>query len=114
MGGILRKPIATFPRAHPVGAPHSLPMPSVSSVQRPKDTTAVVCFQCGQPGHLRPDCLKHFDIYYLSLEEGQAFAEDKFVALDVRIAHDGCNDVIEKYCKDKVEEAELGFGMGNK
>ena len=88
-------------------------MPSASSVQRPKDTTAIVCFRCGQPGHLRPDCPKHFDIRYLSLEECQAFAEDEFVALDVRVAHEGHDDAIEEGCEDKVKEAELGFGLGN-
>jgi Retrotransposon gag protein/Zinc knuckle len=69
MGGILRKPITTFPRPHPISVPHSLPLPSVSSAQCPKDTMAIVCFRCGQPGHLRPDCPKHFDVHYLSLEE---------------------------------------------
>jgi Retrotransposon gag protein/Zinc knuckle len=105
MGGILRKPIVTFPRVHPISVPHLLPSPSVSSAQHPKDTTAIVCFRCGQPGHLRPDCLKCFDIRYLSLEERQAFAEDKFAALDVHVAHEG-HDAIEESCEDKVEEAE--------
>jgi Zinc knuckle len=72
-----------------------------------------VCFQCGQPGHLRPNCPKCFDIRYLSLEERQAFAEDEFAALDVRVAHKGHNDAVEESCEDKAEEVESGFGMGN-
>jgi Zinc knuckle len=113
MGGLLRKPLMTFSRAHPIGVSHSLPAPSVSSAQCPKDTTAIVCFQCGQSGHLRPNCPKCFDICYLSLEERQAFAEDEFVALDVRVAHEGHDDGIEEGCEEKAEEAESGFGMGN-
>jgi Retrotransposon gag protein/Zinc knuckle len=113
--GILWKPTMTFARTYPISAPCLLPVPSVSSVQRPKDTTAIVCFRCGQPGHLQPDCPKRFDICYLSLEEQQAFAEeDEFAALDVRVAHEGHNDAVEESCEDKAEEVESGFGMGNK
>jgi Retrotransposon gag protein/Zinc knuckle len=111
--GILRKPTTTFARTYPISAPRSLPVPSVSSAQRPKDTTAIVCFRCGQPGHLRPECPKRFDIRYLSLEERQAFAEDEFAALDVRVAHEGHNDAVEESCEDKAEEVESGFRMGN-
>jgi Zinc knuckle len=113
MGGILPKPIMVFPRPHPISVPRLLPSPSVSSAQRPKDTMAIVCFRCGQPGHLQPDCPKHFDIHYLSLEEQQAFTEDEFAALDVRVAHEGHEGAIEESCEDKAEEAKSGFGMGN-
>jgi len=59
------------------------PIPSISMPVRPKDTTAVVCFRCGQPGHTRPDCPKRFDVRYMDLEERQGFAQEEFVALDV-------------------------------
>jgi Zinc knuckle len=110
MSGLLWKPLMTFSRAHPISVSRSLPGPSVSSAQCPKDTTAIVCFRCGQSGHLRPNCPKRFDIRYLSLKERQAFA-----ALDVHVTHEGHNDMIEEGCEDKAEEeAESGFGMGNK
>jgi Retrotransposon gag protein/Zinc knuckle len=112
--GILQKPTTTFTRTYPISTLCLLPVPSVSSAQRPKDTTAIMCFRCGQPGHLQPDCPKRFDICYLSLEEWQAFAEDKFAALDVHVAHEGHNNMVEESCEDKAEEAESGFGMGNK
>jgi hypothetical protein len=63
--------------------------------------------------YLQPDCPKHFDICYLSLEERQAFVEDEFMALDVHVAHEGHDDMIEEGCEDKAEEVESGFGMGN-
>ena len=70
----------------------------------PRDTTAIVCYQCGQTRHMRPDCPKCFDVHYMDLEERQGFTQEEFVALNVMETVEQAETV-----KQIVEEAQDFF-----
>jgi Retrotransposon gag protein/Zinc knuckle len=121
MGGILRRvpppfqrpnpsttPTRTFtPPSAPTARARAPPVPSASSHRvLPPTDSSVVCFRCGEPGHLRPNCPRRFDIRYLSVEERQAFMEDEFAALDVREANQEEDEV-------QGEKREQDFGLDN-
>ena len=84
---------------------HNPPVPSISMSTQPKDTSALVCFHCGQPGHAHPECLKCFDVRYMDLKERQGFAQEEFVALDVR--------EMMKLDEEAQEEVKEDFGPDN-
>jgi hypothetical protein len=79
---------------------------SASHPQRPKEPSSIVCFRCGQSGHLRPECPKRFDVRFMDLDERQAMAQEEFVALDVAATE-------ARLVDEEIEKEKEGFGDDN-
>ena len=79
---------------------------SASHPQRPKESSAIVCFRCGQPGHLRPKCPKRFDVRFMDLDERQALAQEEFVALNVAMTE-------ARSIEEEIGQEKEGFGHDN-
>lgn len=94
-------PISRY--APPVASTSNPSQTSASTPVRPAGTTSLVCYRCGQTGHLRPDCPKRFDVRYMDFEEKQAFAQDALAELDVVEAADKHVEL--------AEETKSGFGL---
>jgi hypothetical protein len=77
--GVFRSPPA---HAHVNPSPgHPVPM-DVDAARR-KTSLPITCYRCGEPGHKAPDCKLRFDVRALSVDELQAYLEDRMTALDV-------------------------------
>ena len=67
-------PISRY--APPIASTSSPSQTSASAPVCPAGATSVVCYRCGQTGHLWPDCPKCFDVRYMDFEEKQVFVQD--------------------------------------
>jgi hypothetical protein len=83
---VFRKFVPRTPTVPTPSSRYAPATPSATIPQRSKETTSIVCFRCGQSGHLRPDCPKRFDVRCMDADERQEFAQDEFAALDVATA----------------------------
>jgi hypothetical protein len=72
------------------------------TVLKPPSNAVLLCFWYGKEGHLCPNCLRCFNIYFMSIEERSSFVQDEFAALDA-VSPPEKDLVIE-------EEVTLGFG----
>ena len=112
MGSSFGRPLTKLANPTPSISRYAPPIATVSNPSlksrvapvRATSMTPIVCFRCGQSGHLRPECPKHFDVRYMDFEERQTFAQDAFAALDVLKADGKDADTTE-------EEVVPGFGL---
>jgi hypothetical protein len=111
-GSQFRRPLMKLVNLTPSISRYAPPIAMVSNPSlaskvapiRATGTTPLVCFQCGQSGHLQPECPRRFDVWYMDFEERQTFAQDAFAALDVLEADGKDADATE-------EEVVPGFGL---
>jgi hypothetical protein len=79
---------------------------STSHPQRLEESSSIVCFWCGQSGHLHPECPKHFDVHFMDLDEQQALVQEEFVALDVATTE-------ARLVDEEIGKEKEGFGDDN-
>lgn len=71
--------------------PPTIPLPKASQNPVPMDIDATkrkgvnpsVCYRCGQPGHLKPQCPKRFDIRHMTTEEVDEWMQQNAIERDV-------------------------------
>jgi hypothetical protein len=59
------------------------PVPMEIDAVKKKAALPGVCYQCGEPGHWRLDCLCHFDIHLMSMEECKDWMQEKALEWDM-------------------------------
>jgi Zinc knuckle len=59
---------------------------------RRRALSSALCFRCRKPGHLSKECLDHFDIQTLSVDELQTLLEDRLAQLEVAVTEPETED----------------------
>jgi len=47
-----------------------------------KNANPLVCYRCGEPGHLKPQCPKRFDIRHMTMDEMEEWMQQKVLDQD--------------------------------
>ena len=74
-----RPPLPTEPTPRPIQNP--VPM-DIDATKR-KGANPPVCYRCGEPGHLKPQCPKRFDIRHMTTEEVDEWMQQQAIDKDV-------------------------------
>jgi len=59
------------------------PIPMDIDATKKKGVSLPVCYCCGEPGHLKPQCLKRFNIRHMMTEEVDEWMQQKAIERDV-------------------------------
>jgi hypothetical protein len=77
-----RQPALTTMPAHTPRHAY-VPVPVEADTAKPRSRLGSNCLRCGKPRHWSRDCLDHFDVRLLSMDELQEILEDRNTLLDV-------------------------------
>jgi len=55
------------------------PIPMDNDATKRKGTTLTICYRCGEPGHIKPQCPKRFDIRHMTTEELDEWMQQKAI-----------------------------------
>ena len=86
-------------------AASSRPVPMDVDAIRKRNTTALSCHRCGEPGHFAKDCSHRFDVHYMTIDERDEWVQGLMVAKDVA-------EVVQREEVVPIQEAE-DFGVDN-
>jgi len=75
------EPRPSFPSAPiPKVTPNPVPM-DIDATKR-KNANPPVCYRCGEPGHLKPQCPRRFDIRHMTMDEMEEWMQQKVLDQD--------------------------------
>lgn len=78
----------------------------IDAARRTRPLPAGNCYRCGQPGHMKAQCPRAFDIRYMTMEEVDEMMQQRVLAQDAEEAQ-----AREEAIQATVTEESVGEGF---